>query len=114
MPSPAEESFYAYLMSPEAPQPWLSLAAAVNRPNWQHKGACGDADPEVFFPPRGASVLPAVAVCSNCAVQPECLRYALADTTLTGIWGGTSERGRRLMRRAARKPPAVAGGSIAS
>ena len=41
--------------------------------------------------------------------------YALADSDLTGVWGGTSERGRRLIRSAAKIPTAeVVRGSVAS
>jgi WhiB family redox-sensing transcriptional regulator len=35
----------------------------------------------------------------GCPVRPECLDYALADTDLNGIWAGTSEQGRRELRR---------------
>jgi WhiB family redox-sensing transcriptional regulator len=110
VPSPAELPFYTYLMAPEAPDPEMLAAGLVNRPNWMSEGACRNADQTVFFPARGASVLPALAVCSSCNVQPQCLRYALADSDLTGVWGGTSERGRRLMRSAANaKKPRIPG-----
>jgi WhiB family redox-sensing transcriptional regulator len=99
VPSPAEEPFYAFLMAPEAPDPELLVDSMLNRPNWQLEGPCRYADPNLFFPLRGQSILPAVAVCSNLAVQPECLRYGLENSLLVGIWGGTSERQRRLMRR---------------
>jgi WhiB family redox-sensing transcriptional regulator len=101
VPSRLEESFYAYLMAPEAPDPDLLVDSMVNRPNWQLEGSCRYADPNLFFPVRGESTLPAIAVCSSCNVQPQCLRYALGDSTLTGVWGGVSERGRRLIRRQA-------------
>jgi WhiB family redox-sensing transcriptional regulator len=101
VPSHAEEPFYAYLMAPEAPDPELLVGSMLSRPNWQLEGSCRYADPNLFFPVRGASILPAVAICSSCNVRPECLRYGLADSTLTGVWGGTSERGRKLIRRQA-------------
>jgi hypothetical protein len=40
------------------------------------------------------------AICSGCAVRESRLAYALADKGLVGMWGGTTERERREMRRA--------------
>jgi Transcription factor WhiB len=34
-----------------------------------------------------------------CPARRECLSSALADETLLGVWGGTTERERREMRR---------------
>jgi WhiB family transcriptional regulator, redox-sensing transcriptional regulator len=86
-------------MAPEVPDPALLADSMLSRPNWQSQGACGDSEPNVFFPERGASVLPALAICGNCAVSSECLSYAMERSHLVGIWGGTSERQRRLLRR---------------
>ncbi len=94
---------FEYLMAPYAPEPPASLETVLNRPNWQAEGLCRDYDANVFFPTRGQPILPALAVCSSCNVQPECLLYAVADSSLTGVWGGTSERARRQMRSAAAK-----------
>ena len=89
----------AYLMAPNAPDPYLSAEALLSRPSWQSSASCNGVDSAVFFPERGASVLPALAICGNCAVSPECLSYAMERSHLVGIWGGTSERQRRLLRR---------------
>ena len=67
--------------------------------SWQAKARCHEADPEIFFPERGGSSRAARAVCSNCPVLDECLRYALANREQFGIWGGTSERERRKLRK---------------
>jgi hypothetical protein len=32
-------------------------------------------------------------------VRQRCLDYALADSTLVGVWGGTTDRERREMRK---------------
>jgi len=88
-------------MAPEVPEPYLSADAVINRPAWMENGACAESDRNLFFPARGASVLPALAVCKNCAVRPECFSFALADSSLTGIWGGTSEVQRRKLRQRA-------------
>jgi WhiB family redox-sensing transcriptional regulator len=40
----------------------------------------------------------AKAVCAMCPVRPECLTWALATGQDAGVWGGTSEEERRVMR----------------
>jgi len=62
-------------------------------------GACRGVDPDVFFPDRGESLEPAKAVCAQCAVRDECLEFALLAGERFGVWGGTSERERRRIRR---------------
>jgi WhiB family transcriptional regulator, redox-sensing transcriptional regulator len=62
-------------------------------------GACRGADPDLFFPDRGESLEPAKAVCAECVVRDECLEFALAAGERFGVWGGTSERERRRIRR---------------
>ena len=70
---------------------------------WQDKALCAEVDPEIFFPEKGGSTLAPKAVCGCCEVRAECLEYALEheDAGRFGIWGGTSERERRLLRRQA-------------
>jgi WhiB family redox-sensing transcriptional regulator len=67
--------------------------------DWQSDAACSDVDPEIFFPERGGSSKAARAVCSQCQVRGQCLEYALNNKEQFGIWGGTSERERRRLRR---------------
>jgi Transcription factor WhiB len=102
-------------MAPEAPDPDLLVDSMLNRPNWQLEGSCRYADPNLFFPVRGESTLPALAVCGNCAVQGECLSYAMepGNSHLQGVWGGVSERGRRLIRNGTAKNPQVKPGAVA-
>ncbi len=68
---------------------------------WQKKARCIEVDPEIFFPERGGSSKAARAVCSLCEVRLQCLRYALVNREQFGIWGGTSERERRKLKRLA-------------
>lgn len=67
--------------------------------SWQASARCTEVDPEIFFPERGGSSKAARAVCGECSVRQECLLYALANREQFGIWGGTSERERRRLRR---------------
>jgi WhiB family transcriptional regulator, redox-sensing transcriptional regulator len=56
----------------------------------------------MFFPTRhyvSKDIADAKAICRGCFVRPECLEYALETGIEEGIWGGTTERERRLLRR---------------
>lgn len=66
---------------------------------WQTKARCTEVDPEIFFPERGGSSRAARSVCSQCEVRLDCLEYALNNKEQFGIWGGTSERERRRLRK---------------
>jgi WhiB family transcriptional regulator, redox-sensing transcriptional regulator len=66
---------------------------------WQSKARCTEVDPEIFFPERGGSSKAARAVCAHCPVRANCLEYALNNKEQFGIWGGTSERERRRLRK---------------
>jgi WhiB family redox-sensing transcriptional regulator len=38
-------------------------------------------------------------MCEACPVRGECLDFALADESITGLWGGTTDAERREIRR---------------
>ena len=46
----------------------------------------------------------AKAVCGSCDVQPDCLSEALNSDEKFGIWGGLTERERRVARRSPGSP----------
>ena len=71
----------------------------ANRPSWHEQAACRGLDPELFFPHRGESTAQACAVCHRCPVQLLCREHALLKPERFGIWGATSERERRRLRR---------------
>lgn len=66
---------------------------------WMGRAACKGMDPDLFFPDRGESTKEAKALCLGCPVVKECLDYAVRNREKQGIWGGTSERQRRRLRR---------------
>lgn len=66
---------------------------------WQDLANCIGIDPDLFFPERGGSTKEAKKVCSECVVREECAEYALLNGERYGIWGATSERERRRLRR---------------
>ena len=70
---------------------------------WMSRGACRQADPELFFPvavTRAAArqAEAAKAVCGSCAVRASCLSYAL-EAMPEGVWGGTTLEERRAVRK---------------
>jgi WhiB family transcriptional regulator, redox-sensing transcriptional regulator len=71
---------------------------------WAARGACRQADPELFFPvgpagPAVRQVIRAKDVCARCPVRHPCLVYALETGQDFGVWGGATEDERRVMRR---------------
>ena len=66
---------------------------------WQDDANSKDADPDIFFPERGASTRKAKELCNSCIAQEHCLEYAIVNAEKFGIWGGLSERERRKIRK---------------
>ena len=66
---------------------------------WQDLAHCRGANPDLFFPERGASTRKAKGICRECPVRVECLEFAVVTSEKFGIWGGMSERERRKIRR---------------
>jgi WhiB family redox-sensing transcriptional regulator len=66
-------------------------------PKWHESANCLGCDPELFFPMRGESTKEAKEVCAGCVVRSECIAEHLYEKH--GIWGGLSERERRVLRR---------------
>lgn len=68
-------------------------------PDWRDEAKCKGLNPELFHPGRGEDSYQAIAVCAGCLVIEQCLEYAMANSIKVGIWGGKSERQRRMLRR---------------
>ncbi|HTE57716.1 MAG TPA: DEAD/DEAH box helicase family protein [Verrucomicrobiae bacterium] len=67
---------------------------------WRAQAAClGSSATEYFFAERGENQEPAKSVCRGCSARQACLESALAHKEKHGIWGGTNERERRVIRR---------------
>jgi WhiB family redox-sensing transcriptional regulator len=82
----------------------LSLSLSLENDDWRDLSACRDTDPDLFFPvgttgPAIEQIETAKAVCRTCDVQQACLQFALSTNQDSGIWGGTSEEERRVLRR---------------
>ena len=69
--------------------------------SWRLDALCHEPgyDLAAFYPERGQPTEPARAVCARCAVRDDCRDFALTEQIKHGIWGGTTERERRRLRR---------------
>lgn len=78
------------------------------RPDWMRRAACVEraVDPDIFFPRRGRNSWRGKAICATCPVKNECLEYGIRETY--GIWGGTSDRDRRVIRQQRRQAEEIA------
>jgi len=63
---------------------------------WVSKARCSSTDPDELFV-RGEAQRKAAVVCRHCPVVTECLADALDNQIEFGVWGGMTERQRRLL-----------------
>ena len=84
----------------------LGMVTKVPHPDFVSLGTplCRTIDSEIFFPEVGKqqdprSVALAKRLCHECPYKDPCLQYALDTTQEFGIWGGTTEKMRREIRR---------------
>jgi WhiB family redox-sensing transcriptional regulator len=78
--------------------------AAPTSRDWKDLGPCRNEDPELFFPigssPQAlAQEEEAKRVCWRCPVMQRCGQWAVETRQDAGVWGGMSERDRRLLHR---------------
>jgi WhiB family transcriptional regulator, redox-sensing transcriptional regulator len=66
---------------------------------WQDRAACFGIEPDVFFPVSEEEAGPALAFCTVCPIQRDCLAWALKNGERYGVWGGTTEQQRRRLQR---------------
>jgi WhiB family transcriptional regulator, redox-sensing transcriptional regulator len=72
--------------------------------DWRDLASCRDSEPTLFFPvgttgPAVDQIDAAIAICSTCLVQEDCLQYALETNQESGVWGGYAEDDRRRLRK---------------
>ena len=72
-------------------------------PYFDGSQVCAQVDPELFFPETAGeasvSLRLVTPICRECSFRAQCLDYAVKHSDLQGIWAGTTERHRRVMRR---------------
>lgn len=71
------------------------------RPDWYDQAACRGMPVELFVADAGHGREQAAAkqVCASCPVQDQCAALAIDTPWLAGLWGGTTTRERRTIRR---------------
>jgi WhiB family redox-sensing transcriptional regulator len=93
----AEFAFYYSLMvTTGADLP--DLTDVFQRPAWHAQAACRGVDVSVFVPAFGESTAPAKALCATCPVAEPCRAYALDRTDVQGVWDGTRQGQRSVLR----------------
>lgn len=68
--------------------------------DWKALSACSGLT-SLFFPGKGEmdTAMQAKAVCATCPVIDPCLMFAVTNYEKHGIWGGTNEKERRVIRK---------------
>ena len=66
---------------------------------WHLQAACRGQGPQEFVRGPKSDYGATRELCWSCPVRAECLEFALKDESLTGLWGGTTDVERRLIRR---------------
>ena len=66
---------------------------------WVDDAACRGVDNDLFFSLDEDDQRQALELCRDCPVQQECLRYAIEEREVYGIWGGMREADRRSLIR---------------
>lgn len=67
--------------------------------DWMRDASCAGVGGDWWFPEKGEAAKGAKAVCRGCPVRAECLEYSLTCGQTFGVWGGVSERDRRVISR---------------
>lgn len=70
---------------------------ALHREDWTVQAKCRGMEDALF--PEAADQKRARLLCSGCPVRLECLSEALDSRIEWGVWGGMTERERRLLLR---------------
>ncbi|MBZ8177542.1 WhiB family transcriptional regulator [Corynebacterium poyangense] len=66
--------------------------------HWADQARCRHTNPDALFV-RGAAQKGAARICDSCPVIQECRADALDNRIEYGVWGGLTERQRRLLLR---------------
>ncbi|MGV9181738.1 WhiB family transcriptional regulator [Arcanobacterium canis] len=66
--------------------------------SWTAAAACADTDPDALFV-QGAAQRDLRKLCAQCPVRLICLAEALDSEANFGVWGGMTERERRVLLR---------------
>ncbi|HUP68493.1 MAG TPA: WhiB family transcriptional regulator [Acidimicrobiales bacterium] len=93
-----------YATGPTSPTTALADALGLAHPPWHADALCVEYPEVNFFPEKGEAevVRAAQAVCRRCLAREECLAFAMSDSSIVGVWGGTTRSQRVAMRKGRR------------
>jgi len=84
-----------------------SNTGGIDAPFFDGSQICAQTDPDLFFPDSAAesqlNLKQVRPLCRECEFKTPCLEYALKFPDLHGIWAGTTETERKIMRRYSRR-----------
>jgi len=84
--------------------------SGTNAPTFDGTQVCAQVDPEMFFPDNPSEWITKLRLvrplCNSCEFQAPCLEYAVERPELMGIWGGSTQQERYLVRKSRRKKSA--------
>ena len=87
------------MVSEGGPDVATMVAQLVHRPSWHALAASRGVGVDAFFVEHGGQFDGGQRrLCESCPVRQECLETALADVSLSGMWGGTTPVERKAMR----------------
>lgn len=66
--------------------------------DWLEKAKCRKMDTSIFFPQNSEQSAMARSICNECSVKRECLKYAMDNDIVYGVWGGLGEQARRTLK----------------
>jgi WhiB family redox-sensing transcriptional regulator len=75
----------------------MSTVSALHHEDWTTRAKCRGMEDGLF--PEAADQKRARLICAGCPVRYECLAEALDNKIEWGVWGGMTERERRLLLR---------------
>lgn len=78
------------------------MSATTGEWSWLLRAECAaqGTDTLLFFPDHASDVdADVLRLCASCPVRQQCAEVALANPSVYGIWGGTTERQRAQIRR---------------
>lgn len=97
-----DERLLDWLMQPHAGHIPVTLEDVLRRPEWHRDAACRGSGASGFVKSTGGAYGATTRrECAGCPVRQECLDFALADESIVGLWGGTTDAERRELRRRA-------------
>ena len=75
----------------------FDITELARRPSWHNDAACRGQPAVNFYPVRGETAAPALAICAGCRVREECLAEGVSHNE-RGVWGGSTAHQRRQIR----------------